>query len=203
MAVQMRPVQNLEEPLDPIVAQAKLTLDQELLSLLKKGWEFNIEDNRVLSADAVTGEVAVPDEVIAIDFRGGYRTAGRATGSPTAQPTQSSTPYRLTVRQQKIYDSTQRTFAIGQSIHVDVMVSLDFNDCPPAIQEAAKWRACRRFYVDVRGETQTTKEIAAREAEAWADLQREDIRSADPWIGNSSLVARTITRRRRRWTWVS
>ena len=156
-AIQMRPVQSLEEPLDPTVAQAKLTIDQELLSLLKKGWEFNIEDGRTLPQDTSTGYVAVPTEVIAIDFTGLSRGQGRFRGALLDQASADTGTYRLTVRSQKIYNSTQRTFVIGQDITANLMVAIDYADCPPAIQEAAKkwsmpirnWKAAlNRFMIE-------------------------------------------------------
>lgn len=185
-SVQLRPVQSLEEPLDPIVAQAKLNLEQELKDLQQKRWEWNIETDRTFTYDTSTGEVAIPTDVLAIDFSGAFRTTER-----------------MTVRGRKIYDAANRTFNIGKNLDLTVMVELTFEDAPYAMQVAAMWRGARILCTNVRGEKDQIRSIAAKEMESFAELMSQDIRNADPWIGNSSLIGRTITRRRKRWTWVS
>ena len=183
--VQMRPVQTLVEPLDPMVAQAKLILEQVSLELQQKGWEWMREDIRTFQPDSVTGEVTIPEDVLAIAFWGRDRSWSR-----------------LTVRGRKLYDAANRTYDIGEDTTLDVIVALDWDDLPFAVQTAAMWRAAREFFTAVRGEGPQLASLAASEREAFAEMNAQDIRSTTAMIGDSPLISRTITRRNR-WTWVT
>lgn len=121
------PVNTLEDDAITDVAVARQTLATVSRDVQKRGWHFNSEVNYPLTPDADTGKISPPANCLKID-------ADYHHGQ-----------FDITQRGAFLYDRLARSFVFTDTLYVDMVVMLPFEELP----EAARWyialRATRRF----------------------------------------------------------
>ena len=131
--------------MDLDVAQAMQCIEAKMVDTLDnggEGWWFNTETNWGLTADAFTGEVQVPNNVLAI-------TECTINGKSYSE--------RLTVRAGRLWDKVQHTFDLstllkGADVVVTFVLFIEFNDMPVSAQRYVQAAARAMFAWDVEGD---------------------------------------------------
>lgn len=122
--------------------------------LLNEGYWFNTETKKFyLTPD---GEVLKPTNLI------------------TLYPKDKSLNYEA--RGNRIYDLGNSTFKLVAPFEAVVRVNLQFDELPESAARTIMWRACVDTYTPDFGYSQVVQVMMAREAEAFALLQREHLR---------------------------
>ena len=164
MSIGQAPVNTLAVAGITDVSVARLVLHNTLREVLGRGWHFNTDDEWPLAPD-VNGKVAVPANALSVD------------------PEDHSLDY--VVRRDpadsvlRLYDREQRSFVLSRTANVTVKWFLTFEEIPAAARAYIAARAGRAFQASVVGSQilyQFTKE---RELETLAELEREELESAD------------------------
>lgn len=93
-------------------ADAKQALDNASREIQKLGWDFNTEEDYTLNPDPTTGAIALPSNRLKV-------TKMRCT---------SGTTKRLVQRGDKLYDKTNHTYAISESVKVSIVLCLPYEE---------------------------------------------------------------------------
>lgn len=132
-------------------ADAKRALDNAAREVQKRGWDFNTETDYTLDPDPTTGEVTIPSNTLRV-------RRARCTWS---------TSKLLVQRGLRMYDKTNHTFAIGESVTVDIVLALPYEDlnedfklyvtaqaaqkfCKPKLPSGASFRYTDEFLMEAR-----------------------------------------------------
>jgi hypothetical protein len=91
---------------------AQQVLREISIQVQEEGWHFNTEENVRLIPDLVNQNITLPANCIQCDSTG--KDADRD----------------VTVRGNRLYDKTNKTFTFDNSIEVDMIILLEFNDMP-------------------------------------------------------------------------
>ncbi len=110
---------------NPLVEMAELILDEITLAVLSEGWEHNTERAYPFNPDA-NGEIAIPDNVLAINAFGG-------NGQQTV------------IRGGKLYDRVAHSFTFSGQQCLDVTWLFDFVELPEAFKNYITIRAANIF----------------------------------------------------------
>jgi len=164
------PVSQLETTGLADVSVARSFLDTTSRAIQTKGWHFNTERDYPL-APTVDNEIVLPSNAMSV--RVSSRSASR----------------NLTQRGTRLYDITNRTFTITDTVYVDLVLLLPFTDLP----EAARWyvtvSAARRFQAHILGSETVFKFSEYDENLALASFLNDEaqranlnILSADPGL---------------------
>lgn len=93
-------------------ADAKQALDNASREVQQKGWDFNTEEDYTLDPDPVTGEVTLPSNTFKVrKMRCSY-----------------STSKKLVARGSRLYDKTNHTYNVGESVKVEIVLVLPFEE---------------------------------------------------------------------------
>ena len=116
---------------------AETILNEVSRSVQAHGWNFNSEPDYPVAADT-SGNVILPTEILRADLA------------------QSETKYRSSKeeyvqRGSKMYDKVKHSFNIGKTLKLDVVVLLDFEDCPEVARRYIAVKAARIFQERVVG----------------------------------------------------
>lgn len=127
-AVRVAPVAGLlVTDLNADAQAAKQAIDGASIELQQQGWFFNTEEGVVLDP-TVDGEIVLAENVLEV-LSSRYRSSGN----------------QLAHRGSRLYDPTKRTYAIGESVEVDIVIALDFSELPNAARLYVTALAARRF----------------------------------------------------------
>lgn len=107
-------------------SDAKLALDNASLEVQLMGWEFNTVRCAVMDPDEI-GQIVLPSNCLKV-------RSARYYGYD-----------RYVFRDGKLYDPRNRTFAIGQSVKVDMVEALEFSWLSAAFRKWVTALAARRF----------------------------------------------------------
>lgn len=106
---------------------AKKALDDTSREFQMRGWNFNTEYGMVLDPEAVSGYVMVPNNTLKV------KTARSFTGD------------KMVWRGDKLYNPQTRSYAIGESVTVDCVIALPFEELTAAGRSYVTALAARRF----------------------------------------------------------
>lgn len=109
-------------------ATAKTALDDVTREVLRTGWEQNTTRGFVIDPD-VDGSITLPLDTASVKISRGY------TGN------------RLVPRGGKLYDPKLRTYTVGQSVTVDLIQYLPFEDLTDAMKSYITALAAVRFAI--------------------------------------------------------
>ena len=141
---------------------AEQIVDNISRSTQSRGWSFNTDLEFKLSPD-LAGEVALPTNCLHVDM-----TSLRMSSTSD-----------LVQRGNKLYDRVKNTFAIDDTIEVDIVVLLDFEDLPETARRFITVRAARVFQDRTLGSDTLHGFQQDDEITAWADLQQAEAEVQD------------------------
>ena len=118
------PVTGLETG-NPLVEMAEQILDEITRSVLAEGWEHNTERGYPFIPDP-TGQVVIPDNVLAIDDCAGSGT-------------------QTVIRGGKLYDRVSHSYLFSGKQELDVTWLFDFEELPEAFKNYITIRAANVF----------------------------------------------------------
>lgn len=154
---------------------AETILSSTSRSVQSEGWHFNREFKMNFSADA-SGEVILPSNVLRADATLSYDSKD------------------LVQRGSKMYDKKNHTFNIGETVALDVVVELQFEDLPEVAKRYITIRAGRIFQDRVVGSDTLHGFTREDEAGALFSLKEFEADTEDFNIMDSYDVYRVIDR---------
>lgn len=166
------PLQDADEE-HSLLPAAKQRLANTILRVVARGWWFNREVV-TLHPDPNSGFVYVPDDVAALD--------------------PDDTDSRLTMRGRRLYDPSNATYDIGESVIVRILRVLDFEDLPINAQLLVASSAVRAFNLDYDGDRTKLEEATQQERMANVILGAEEIRNVQANLLKRTSTATTMNR---------
>jgi len=136
---------------------AEQIVDNISRSTQSRGWSFNTDLDFKLSPD-LAGEVVLPTNCLHVDT-----TSLRMSATSD-----------LVQRGNKLYDRVKNTHAINDSVNVDIVVLLDFEDLPETARRFITVRAARIFQDRTLGSDSLHGFQQEDEVTAWSDLQQAE-----------------------------
>ena len=161
---------------------AETILNEVSRSVQAHGWNFNLELDYSVPADT-SGNVILPSDIIRADLA------------------QSETKYRSSKeeyvqRGNKMYDKVKHSFNIGKTLKLDVVVLLDFEECPEVARRYITVKAARIFQERVVGSDSLSAMNRNDEQEALFALREMEGDNGDYNIfddyGTASVLDRSI-----------
>ena len=145
---------------NPQVNLAELVLDEISSKVQAEGWVFNTERDYPFTPDAVTGQIAIPENVLRIDQPWG-------------------TDYNVVIRGGKLYDRNAHSFTWTKQQYLNVTWLFDFEDLPEAAKEYITVRAANLFAMRATGSTEIAKYSEKEESIARAALMNYECQQGD------------------------
>lgn len=165
------PVNTLDGNQVTDVSIAKQVLNEVSREVQAQGWHFNTEQNVPLTPDTL-GNIVIPADTARIDAR----------------------DFNVVVRENKLFDLTDRTFAFVSKILVDVIYYQDFANLPQQAKNYITTRAARIF-ADRTLNSKTIHEMTSRdEQRALIDLKEMEGDTGDFNMMDSYSVSRVMNR---------
>lgn len=123
-----QPVSSLESVESSLAEQAESALDEASRSLQTKNWDWNTEREYPLSPNA-EGKIDLPSNTVRV-------TETRHSGGDD-----------LIQRGQQLYNRTDHTFTFpqGETVEVDLVVYLQWDELPEFAKQAIMYLASKRF----------------------------------------------------------
>ncbi len=140
----------------PSAITARETLDRIDIEMQTSGWWFN-KDYDVTLAPSQNGEVRLPANILAVDL-----------------PRDLSVKY--VQRGTRMYDKLAHTYNIGQSLVVNMISRLTFEELPSLATVYLNTKCIEQFYVDNDGDTDKASRYLRNANIAWTSLIREDLK---------------------------
>ena len=159
---------------------AETILDNITRSVQSTGWSFNEEIGYTLSPDS-NGHLNLPANCVRVDL------------SQTVSKYRDS-KFDYVQRGSKLYDKINHTYVIADTVIVDMIVLLDFEELPEAARRFIMIRAGRTFQERVVGSDLLSSLTADDENTAWLDLLHAESDVNDHNIFDDSSVSRVVNR---------
>lgn len=172
------PVSSLVNNTTVDVAIAKQFLSSANREVQSVGWSFNTERNYKIVKNS-DGHIILPAACIKVDTTG------------------TSKCLNLVQRSGKMYDADKNTFVINQTVYVDMVLLLDYEEIPETARNYIKTLAARKYQDRMIGDHSRMYQILKRdEAEAKVALKHEEGNVGDHNIlTDSFLPAHTLLRK--------
>lgn len=158
---------------NPDVISAQLRLKNSCNELQISSWWFNTELGLTLAPNA-SGEIIIPSNAIEV-----------RPVDPFAY---------LTTRGSRLYDPNNNTFKIDESVKVDMLVALTFDELPYPAANYVQYDAARKFQADFDGDPNRIRDLRADTQAAWLKLKQAESRNRRP---NVLLTAGSLRMHRR------
>lgn len=170
------PVSTLDSGLMVDAQIASDTVDEISREVQTTGWNFNTEKMSVLP-DA-SGNLAVPASTLKAD---------------TVDQDQDR---NLVLRNARMYDKDNNTyqFATGQSVRLELVTFLDFEELPETARRLIAVRAARVYQERQLGVDSISQENRSDESKAWTAMVQEEADSGDYNLFKSGYAARIARR---------
>lgn len=159
---------------------AETILDNVTRSVQTTGWSFNEEVDYTLSPDS-GGNLNLPANCLRVDLaksESKYRNAN----------------FDYVQRGTKLYDKINHTYAINETVKVDMIIILDFDELPEAARRFIAIRASRIFQERVVGSETLSRFSDDDENTAWLDLLHTESDVNDYNIFDDSSTYRVLNR---------
>lgn len=159
---------------------AETILDNVTRSVQTTGWSFNEEVDYTLSPDS-DGNLNLPANCLRVDLaksESKYRNAN----------------FDYVQRGTKLYDKINHTYAINETVKVDMIIILDFDELPEAARRFIAIRASRIFQERVVGSETLSRFSDDDENTAWLDLLHTESDVNDYNIFDDSSTYRVLSR---------
>jgi len=148
-------------------SDAKQALDNAAREIQLKGWEFNTEYDYVIDPTE-TGEINLPNNCLKV--RIGRNEAGN----------------RLVRRGNRLYDNLKHTYSIGQSVTVEMVIALPFEDLTEPFKRWVTGLAARRFCIPKLPSGATFEYTREYLEEAETAAKEEDLAGSDVTLKETS-----------------
>lgn len=167
------PINSLEGAtgvVDAVLAQK--ILKEVSVQVQEEGWHFNVEKQFVLTPAVPSKNIFLPDNCIEVDASGDDESLD------------------VSMRGNRLYDRTNRTFEFTKSIVCDLVLLFDFEELPQAARHYIAVRAARVFQQRMIGSETLGTFTEKDEVRARAALKRFEAKTADYNIltGNYSVM---------------
>jgi hypothetical protein len=149
-AVGQAPVTTIDQ-LNPDVAIAYDTLQQENRQIQEEGWTFNWEYEYPFTPDN-NGIIAIPSNVLQLDLSDVYENRG----------------IDAVKRDGKLYNKTDHTFTWDKQVKCDVMWLFAYDDVPPIIQQYIQTKAALEASQKMIGDQSIYQLLGTKVAQARA-----------------------------------
>jgi uncharacterized protein (DUF1330 family) len=156
---------------------AKQILSNISRAVQSKGWVFNLDLQVTYTPDA-NGEIVLGSNVLRID---------------TTSKVRSSTK-DIVERGGKLYDRENNTSVFTDSVKVDRVIVLNFDDLPEAARRYIAARSARVFHDRVVGSGELHRFFQEDEGQAWSELLEYEAEVGDYTIFDDYDVYRVIER---------
>lgn len=157
------PINTLNGTKNSFTIEAETILDTETKRVQLQQWDFNSEEYYPLTPD-VDGYIKIPSNITRVKIPQIYKN-------------------QFIIRNNKIYDKIHHTFIIGQTLLVNVLFALEFEECPTVVQDYIKMCAAYKFTKRVLGSQAVC--LYTQEDLAEAKLAMEE---AELDTGNYTLI---------------
>lgn len=157
----------LNEDLNEDASAAKQALDTASVETQSEAWEFNRIKEFIIDPTP-GGEIELPSNTLKVT------TARWASGN------------RLVERGGRLYDPVEQTFAIGDSVTVDITLALVFEELPMAARMYVTALAARRFCLPRLPTSAAFNYTAEYLKKARALLEQADADTHDGDLGTTS-----------------
>ncbi len=134
-AVGQAPVTTIDQ-LNPDVAIAYDTLQQENRQIQEEGWTFNWEYEYPFTPDT-NSEILIPQNVLQLDLSDVYENRG----------------IDVVRRDGKLYNKTDHTYTWDKQVKCDVLWLFNYDDVPPVIQQYIQAKAALEASQKMVGDT--------------------------------------------------
>jgi Autographiviridae tail tubular protein Gp11 len=176
-AIGEAPVNSLGSGL-PDAEVAENVLSEINRTIQSQGWNFNTELKWSLVPD-VNGELHLPANCLRVD--------------DTFLVQQTDKDYVL--RGSRLYDRVNHTYAIDETIEVDMVVLLNFSELPETARSYIAIRSARVFQDRVLGSDQIHSYTLRDEEEARVRLHAHKLKTGDYNFRRNASVSRYLDRR--------
>lgn len=156
---------------------AKQILSNISRAVQSKGWVFNLDLQVTYTPDA-NGEIVLGSNVLRID---------------TTSKVRSSTK-DIVERGGKLYDRENNTSVFTDSVKVDRVIVLNFDDLPEAARRYIAARSARVFHDRVVGSGELHRFFQEDEGQAWSELLEYESNVGDYTIFDTYDVYRVVER---------
>ncbi len=159
---------------------AETILNNVTRSVQSTGWSFNEEIDYTLSPDS-DGILNLPANCVRVDLaksESKYRNAN----------------FDYVQRGTKLYDKINHTYAINETVKVDMIIALDFDELPETARRFIAIRASRIFQERVVGSEALSRFSDDDENTAWLDLLHSESDVNDYNIFDDSGTYRVLNR---------
>lgn len=159
---------------------AETILSNVTRSVQTTGWSFNEEVDYTLSPDS-DGILNLPANCLRVDLaksESKYRNAN----------------FDYVQRGTKLYDKINHTYAINETVKVDMIIILDFDELPESARRFVSIRAARIFQERVVGSETLSRFSEDDESTAWLDLLHSESDVNDYNIFDDSSTYRVLNR---------
>lgn len=151
------PVSNVNST-HPTAQSALLTIQRVSKQFQLRGWWFNREEGLVLSP-TTGGEIILPSTTLKVD------------------PTDTSS--KLVWRGNRLYDSKNHTYNIGQSVTVNMSILLPTNELPEVAAMYLMHKSAYDFYVADDGDEMKSKALLYESDKAYADVKAQQLQMSN------------------------
>jgi hypothetical protein len=164
------PVASLDTSLSVDVAAAVQTLDEITRSFQTKGWHWNREDALTLAPD-VNGNIQLPAN---------YLWVANAYWSSTGAPC------RVAERARMLYDRDNHTAIFTDSVDLDLVVKLEWEEMPEYARQYITIAAARQLQARLQGSSIVNRvtEDEVNAALALAEQREDEADEANSIVGN-------------------
>jgi hypothetical protein len=169
-AIGVYPVTSYDSP-HPDAVRARQKLELHTDAMLTRGWWFNKELSFTLLPN-IDDEIVIPEDALVID---------------------SVDPWdRYSKRGSRLYDPINHTYKIYESVIVDMIIDLPFNDIPISVQTYIARAAAVEMAVAREGDQQKIQALNAELMKAKSEAFADEIRNSNYNAFLTGLPARLI-----------
>jgi len=159
---------------------AETILGNVTRSVQTAGWSFNEEVDYTLSPDS-DGILNLPANCLRVDLA-------------KSESKYRNTNFDYVQRGTKLYDKINHTYAINETVKVDMIIILDFDELPESARRFVSIRAARIFQERVVGSETLSRFSEDDENTAWLDLLHSESDVNDYNIFDDSSTYRVLNR---------
>jgi hypothetical protein len=172
-----------EPPVNSLSAQradslmAQNLLDEVTREVLTYGWQFNTEDNVLMTPDSISGFIYIGDSVVRVDMDTRFLN------------------YDIVIRGNRLYNRKTNSYQFAEPIYVQQVVLMDFDDMPEVAKRYVAVRAARVFQDRMVGAQTLHAFTATDEVVALTKLQEYENEVGDYSIFQSDDMIRPFLRK--------
>lgn len=169
------PINTLESPGVVDAVRARQTLHDTSRTLQAQGWHWNRDRDFPLARTFPDGEITVPANTLTVTLK--------STGCED-----------VVLRGRRLYDSRKHTYSFEQSLLVDLVTFLPFEELPEPARQYVTLSACRTFQENAIGSDTLSTFDRRDEVRSWAALLNAEGEESNLNILSEPSVYRVLGR---------